>query len=284
MIIGGDKQPVILNIEKAVSEQRFNDKVEVNDPSLTPAEEKELISNFLKQKNRFSYRRKNLLARAGITLLTKGLMATTKVDGIEKIVDIETGAIVTSNHFNPLENMAVRKAILKGQGKRLAFVSQASNLKMPGVLGFFMNYGDVIPLSASTHYMNHDFFQLLEEHLTKGHHVLIYPEQEMWFNYQKPRPVKRGPYYFAAKAQVPIISCFVEMRPLAKNDNDQFKKVRYILHVLAPIYPNPNLTIEQNSRQMMATDYQQTKQAYEKAHGKALTYDFEPTDIVGWRK
>src|SRR5699024_9129035 len=100
MIIGGDKRPVILNIEKAVSEQRFNDKVEVNDPTLTPAEEKELITNFLKQKNRFGYRRKNLLARAGITLLTKGLMATTKVDGIEKIADIETGAIVTSNHFN----------------------------------------------------------------------------------------------------------------------------------------------------------------------------------------
>lgn len=283
MIIGGDKTPVVHNIKQAAIEQRFNDKVEVNDPTLTLAEEQRLIKDFLKQKENWLYFVKNFIARSSINGLTTVLMRSTKVVGAENIREIHSGAIVTSNHFNPLENMAVRKAVKKAQRKRLAFVSQISNLKMPGMLGFFMNYADVVPLGASTHYMNHEFPKLLGEHLKKGHNILMYPEQEMWFNYQKPRPFKRGTYYYAAKAQVPVISCFVEIRELEQPDNEQFNKVRYTIHILKPIFPNPKMTLNQNSQWMMKQDYQQKKAAYEQIYGKSLTYEFESTDIVGWR-
>ncbi len=284
MIIGGDKKPVVKNIEQAAKEQRFNDKVEVNDPTLTLEAERKLIADFLEQRNYLFYRLKNLLSRACINLLTKILMFHTRVVGSKQISGIKSGAIVTSNHFNPLENMAVRIAVQKAQHKRLAFVSQPTNLKMPGILGFLVSFGDVVPLSASMHYMNRDFPRLLEEHIKKGHNVLIYPEQEMWFNYKKPRPVKRGPYYYAARMNVPVISCFVEIRDLGVPDNDQFNKVRYTIHILAPIYPDPNLTVTQNSMWMMKRDYEQKKAAYEKAYGKKLSYDFELGDIVGWRE
>ena len=33
----------------------------------------------------------------------------------------------------------------------------------------------------------------------------------MWYNYRKPRPLKQGAYYYAAKNNVPIISCFTEI-------------------------------------------------------------------------
>ena len=47
-------------------------------------------------------------------------------------------------------------------------------------------------------------------------------------------------------------------------------------------YPDPNLSVRENSIAMMNLDYEQRKEAYEQAYGKKLTYDFEPADIAGW--
>lgn len=104
----------------------------------------------------------------------------------------------------------------------------------------------------------------------------------MWFNFRKPRPTKRGAYYYAAKFQMPVISCFVEMIDENEVDRDDFMKVRYRIHVLPLIYPDPNLSIRDNSVLMNEKDYQQKKEAYEKAYGKELEYSFDKADIAGW--
>ena len=119
--------------------------------------------------------------------------------------------------------------------------------------------------------------------LRRGQYVLIYPEQEMWFNYRKPRPLKRGAYYYAARFQVPVISCFVEMVEVQEKENEDFNKVRYVVHILEPIFPEPQKSVRENSVNMMGKDYEQKKQAYEKYYGRKLQYNFEPGDIAGWR-
>ena len=155
---------------------------------------------------------------------------------------------------------------------------------MKGIIGFFMNYSDIIPVTDQVNYMKREFPKIIKNTLEEDNLILIYPEQEMWFNYKKPRPPKEGAYYFAAKNNVPIISCFVEMRETDEKDNEEFNKVKYVLHVLNPIYPNPNLTAKENSLIMKEVDYEQKKEAYEKAYGKKLDYGFEIEDIAGWRK
>ncbi|WMJ87240.1 hypothetical protein [Anaerocolumna sp. MB42-C2] len=104
----------------------------------------------------------------------------------------------------------------------------------------------------------------------------------MWFNYRKPRPLKRGAYYYAAANQVPIISCFVEIHDIRQKDNEQFYKTEYIMHVLKPIYPDNSKDIRENSLRMMETDYRQKREAYESAYGKKLYYEFGKDDIAGW--
>ena len=103
-----------------------------------------------------------------------------------------------------------------------------------------------------------------------------------WFNYRKPRPPKRGAYFYAAEAGVPIISCFTEIRDLPVRENQQLREVRYILHVLDPIYPDPKLSARDNSFYMMQRDYVQKCQAYMAAYGKTLSYAFTQQDIAGW--
>ncbi|MCC8168027.1 MAG: 1-acyl-sn-glycerol-3-phosphate acyltransferase [Clostridiales bacterium] len=283
MIIGGTKTKVIENIKQAVAEGRYNSKVEVDDPDLSQQERVDSVKQYVKKKNSLGYRFCNVCARALVDTATRILNRRTKIIGIENIKGMKCGAIVTSNHFNPLDNTAVRVTMNKAGYKRLYMVSQDTNLAMPGWIGFIMNHEDIIPIMTSKNYPGDYFGKMIENTLKKNNAILIYPEQEMWFNYRKPRPPKRGAYYYAAKYRVPIISCFVEVRDMKKKDNEEFNKVRYIMHVLKPIYPDPDKSVRDNSIEMMNKDYEQKVNAYERAYGKKLTYEFEDGDIAGWR-
>lgn len=131
--------------------------------------------------------------------------------------------------------------------------------------------------------MGRTFPQYLKNVLQEGHWILIYPEQEMWFNYRKPRPLQRGAYYYAATNNVPIISCFVEIKTTSQIKNVEFYQTKYRVHILPPIYPDPQLSPKENSLRMRDRDYQQKKQAYEAAYHEPLTYTWEANDIAGWR-
>ena len=282
MIIGGDKKPVIQNIQKNIQAKQFNAKVELNDPKMDLPTEDQILEHFLQQRSHWTYHVKSIIARLEMRLITQWCNRFTEVYGLHNLADLTTGAIITSNHFNPLDNTAIRYA-LRSQHRRLYIVSQATNLQMQGSLGFFMNYDDILPLGRGLNYLGKTFPQLLQTTLQQNNYILIYPEQEMWFNYRKPRPLKRGPYYYAARFNVPVISCFVEMQDLKKPDNEQFNQIRYLVHILPIIYPQTCLSDRDNSYYMMQQDYQQKKAAYEAAYQQKLTYDFETADIVGWR-
>ena len=284
MVIGKNKGKVINNIQMQVKQGEYNKKVELGDPKLTSEEKNKIINKYLENRNKISFKLKTKIAKITISILTSIMHKDTKIVGLENIKDLETGGIITSNHFNPLDSLIIQKLARKIYKKRLYIISQETNFAMKGIIGFFLNYSDIIPITDQINYMKRDFPKIVKNILKDGNLILIYPEEEMWFNYKKPRPLKEGAYYFSAKNNVPIISCFVEMKETSKKDNDEFNKLKYVLHVLKPIYPNPNITAKENSVIMKEIDYNQKKEAYEKAYNKKLTYDFEIEDIAGWRK
>ena len=282
MIVGGNKEKVIENIKDAVENDELNSKVEVNDPKLTNEQKQRVIKKYLKSKKKIYYRLNNKIARGIIKMVTWMENRDTEVIGVEKVNKINAGAIITSNHFNPLDNTVVRKFAKKAGKKRIYVIGQESNLAMDGLIGFMMKYSDIIPISNQVSYMKNDFQKLIKETLDKKNFILIYPEQEMWFNYRKPRNLKPGAYYYASKYNVPIISCFIEIIDKDENDNDEFKKVKYKIHILKPIYPDSDKSDKENAAWMSQRDYSQKIEAYEKAYNKKLDYKFEDEDIAGW--
>lgn len=283
MIIGNKRDEVIENIHRAAEIGDFYTTVEPNDPVLTEQQSKEIIDNYLQSRNKLGFKCKTLTARCMANIATWLLNRNTEIVGLDKLPNTTKGAILTSNHFSPTDNTPVRHLVKKLGKKRINIVSKVSNLAMTGIFGFLMNYADIIPIGADVHSYQREFLSILNELLNKNEYILIYPEQEMWFNYRKPRPVKRGAYYYAAKLGAPIISCFVEMQDLPdKDNNEDFYKVKYIIHILGTLYPDLNKTVKQNSIDMCNADYELKKAAYEKAYGKPLSYTFEPHDIAGW--
>lgn len=282
MIIGENRPAVIENIKNAAENGDFYKKVELNDPVLSEAQAKAITDKYLSARKTFGYKCKAFLARSIANVATMAVNKNTEIIGDVEPSVINNGAIITSNHFSPLENTVIRYFVKKKGLKRLNIISQVENFAMKGIIGFLMNYADTIPLSNDMHYLARDLTQVLKQLADEKEVILIYPEQEMWFNYRKPRPFKRGAYHFAAKLNRPIISCFVEIIDLPKKENDQFRKVRYRLHVLGVIYPDSNKSVKENSNEMCQKDYALKKSAYEKIYAKPLTYDFETSDIAGW--
>lgn len=230
--VGPDRAAVVGNIRRAVAAKAFNIKVEEHDPVFSKSEEQRIVAHYLQQRQDKLFKLKTLVCRLVVNAYALQVTKDVEVVGIEKIRAIKSGGVITSNHFSPFENMAVRKAVHLAGRHRMYIVSQDTNLAMKGLLGFVMNYDDTIPLSGRPSFLNGPFKQMLNAAFAGHHWVLIYPEQEMWFNYRKPRPPKRGAYFYAAEAGVPIISCFTEIRDLPVRENQQLREVRYILHVL----------------------------------------------------
>lgn len=284
MIIGDNRRAVIENIRTFAQQGEFHRKVELNDPILSSKQNKKITDSFLENRKHLSYKVKTFFCVLLVRIATKVINKDTQIVGIEKIPKSLEGVLITSNHFSPLENTVIRHLTNKLGRKKLGIISQTSNFAMTGIIGFLMNYADTIPISTDPRYLAKGLLSVLKERLVdKKQAVLLYPEQEMWFNYRKPRPSKNGAYFYAAKLNVPVISCFVEMVDMEQDDSEEFKKVKYILHVLDVLYPDESKTVRENTEELAVLDYSLKKNCYERAYGKKLSYEFESTDIAGWK-
>lgn len=223
-----------------------------------------------KTKNKVKTFFARMLAAILQPIVRKDLQITVK--GEENLAGIKGGAIITSNHFSIFENIAVKEVADRVPGKhRFYRVIKGLNYFQPGWVGFLMKNCDTLPLSKNLKTMRL-FGEALEKLLQKDSLVLVYPEQAMWWNYRKPRPPKAGAYFYAAKFNVPIIPCFVTMEDTEKLDGNGFPKQKYTVHVLPPLYPDPNKTARANEHFMMQENYRLCCEVYERVYGKAVSY------------
>ena len=278
------REEAIRNIARAAAEGRFNDKTEPFDPVADPAAVREASERYLREIGTPGFRIRNALARAIVNYWRlRYSVRTDRIIGEEKLRAVKGPAFLTGNHFNPFDNGVIRTLSRRTGHGRLWAVSQGTNLLMDGINGFVLRNIDIIPLNADPSYMAGPFRRQMDRVLQEGRLVLIYPEQEMWFNYRKPRPGKRGAYLFAVRSGVPVVPLFVGMEDLDKESVPGWRDVRLVLHVLDPIYPDPARTDRENSFDMCRRDYEAKVRAYESFYGRKLDYGFVPEDIAGWR-
>lgn len=285
MILGDQRLGVIHNIKEAANKRDFTATTEIGDPEMTLEQRLKVVQDFWDRQGKVKTNLNSAVGHTIISAATEFLLASTKITGLENIRTLpKGGAIVTANHFNQVDALTVKKVALHAHHK-LDIVIEDTNLKLPGAFGYIMNNMGSIPLVHSPNYIGHDFQNHLQDSFNKDRWVLIFPEQEMWWNYRKPRPTQRGAYYFAAKHNVPVISTFVEIRDLPKleKQNSHFYQTRYIIHVLPTIFPNPSKSPNANATCMAKKDYEQKVDCYETVYGKKLDYNFTQWDIAGWR-
>jgi len=274
---------VIENIKKNVRDGNFNAKVENGDHVVTNEERENVVMKFDTLRQNPINVPKRAAARKLASKFTKIFNKNTQIIGIENVKNLDCGAIITANHFNPIDSTVIRH--LTNQLKRtskLDIVIEEENLFLKE-FNIFMHYCNTIPLSKSDVYMRTRFFPAIEKFLKLKHWILIYPEEEMWFNYRKPRPTKLGAYHIAAKYNVPIIPTFIAQyeRP-DEYDDDGFNKIDFKLYIMKPIYPDMSKTLKERKKELKEEDYKLKIKAYEEAYNKKLNYKFENSDIAGY--
>ena len=90
---------VIENIKNAAEAGNFSAKVEVDDPCLSEDEGNAIALGYMENRGKAMFKFKTLLARTVATVGGGILNRDTKIVGIEKLDNMNCGAIITSNHF-----------------------------------------------------------------------------------------------------------------------------------------------------------------------------------------
>ena len=196
-----------------------------------------------------------------------------EVRGIENFTSVKGGKIVTCNHFSISDNYAVWVALRDYMdGKMLYKVIREGNYtNPPKPFDLFMRHCNTLPLSGQKSTMV-KFMKAFEELLKRGETILIYPEQGMWWNYRKPRPMQDGAFSFAVRNDAPIIPIFITMEDSDIIDNDGFFVQEYTLHILPAIYPDKNLPATESKKNMKNKNYEAWVKIYEEFYKKTLVY------------
>jgi 1-acyl-sn-glycerol-3-phosphate acyltransferase len=284
--LSAERRSVIENIAAAVSDGDSFRKVELHDPKITDEDIRRVILPFDNKRRGIVGRTKALAARLLAEKFTKSVNALTELRGEENMADITGGAIITANHYNPTDSTPIRiLARRHGARRRLHIVVQETNIFMTGLFGFLMKNCNTHPVSRNAEYMVKNLRPALEDILRRGNLVLIYPEQEMWFNYKKPRELRDGAYHYAALFGVPIVPTFTEMVTQdGERDADGILPVKHILHIMPPIFPDPKLSVRENREMMRARDMELRRAKYEEVYGSSPDTPFCPErDIAGLR-
>ncbi|MFD0705218.1 lysophospholipid acyltransferase family protein [Alloscardovia venturai] len=288
MIIGGDMRPVVANMERNFKNGNLNAKSFEGDPVVEKKKMLHIVREHLAYRNTAGYAFKNFWARALVRTASRYVInRTTQYVGLEKLDGIkDTGAFITSNHFNQLENTGIFAAMRKAH-KNTYVISQDTNLEMKGWIGFILKYYDTIPITKDHEYLSVDLPRVMDKILNKDKDcILIYPEAELWFNYRRPRPFKHGAYDFAVQHHVPVVSCFTEIidTGVPEKHHDQFNQVKYVVHILDVIYPDESLPPHDASEKMRETDYALKVKAFENIYHRSIDEPFDAhKDIAGWR-
>ena len=197
-----------------------------------------------------------------------------EVVGLENYTQVKGGVVITCNHFNPFDNYVIDKIVRVNfkRGQRLYKVIREGNYtSFPGLFGFMFRNCNTLPLSSNKDTMK-KFLKSIDVLLKRGETVLVYPEQSMWWNYRKPRPLKNGAFRFAVKSGVPVVPAFICMSDSDRLDGDGCPIQEYTVYLSKPIYPQPNLTDKENQEYIKEENYRVWKEIYEQFYKTPLTY------------
>lgn len=268
-----DRLHVLKKIEEYEKKGMFNEPVEADPPGL------ELLPN------KIDYTNKKLISKIKTFFANKmgqsffeGMIKNKafiikEVKGLENLTEVKTGAVITCNHFNIFDNYIIYKSLIPYLKKKMLWkvIKEANYTASPKPFGFFFRNCNTLPLSSNKETMK-NFLRGVKQLLQKGENILVYPEQEMWWNYKKPRPIKPGAFNFAVGSNVPVIPMFITMEDSTIIGQDGFNVQEYTVHILKPIYPKEELTKPENIEYLKTENYNAWVKVYEEFYNKKLEY------------
>ena len=149
-----DRIEVLKKIEQLEREGKFDIDVEDDPPTivLTP-ENIDYLRTTMKSKIKRIFANK-VGEKFLDDLLKNNKLIIKEVNGIENLNKVETGAIITCNHFNPYDCFTIEKVFrMSNQGKTKRLhkdIREGNYTNLPGFYGILFRNADTLPLSSIT--------------------------------------------------------------------------------------------------------------------------------------
>ena len=211
-------------------------------------------------------------------LLKKNKLIIKDIKGLENLENIDGGAILTCNHFNPFDIFTLEKVFRmtkhNGNKKLYKVIREGNYTNFPGLYGFFFKNCDTLPLSSNKKTMV-KFMRAVDEILARKDFILVYPEQSLWWNYRKPKPLKDGAFKLAVRNNVPVVPIFITMQDSDIIGDDGFPVQEYIVNIEKPIYQNKELSEKEIVDDLKNRNYEIWKNIYEEFYKIPLEYTTE---------
>ena len=269
-----DRVEIVRKIAEYERAGRFSEDVEDDPPSkpLLPEDIDYLRRGPVDRlKTKLAFRSAHILVDR---LIANKQFIIREMRGLEHFKALDSGAVITCNHFHAFDSFAIQLVYEAAEQPDRTFyrvIREGNYTSFPGFYGFLMRHCNTLPLSSDIRTMK-KFIEATDTLLKEGHFVLIYPEQSMWWNYRKPKPLKDGAFTFAARNNVPVLPCFITMKDTDIIGEGGFPVQEYTVHVSEPICPDPNLSYRKNVQMLKAKNYEIWKEIYEREYQMPLMY------------
>lgn len=206
-------------------------------------------------------------------LIAKRQLIIKEVKGIENFTAVNGGKLVTCNHFSICDHYAVWKVLCPYMDGKMLYkiIREGNYTNPPKPFGLFMRHCNTLPLSSQLSTMK-KFLKAVKVLLGRGETILIYPEQGMWWNYRKPKPMQDGAFALSVRNNAPIVPIFITMEDSDVLDGDGFFVQEYTVNILPAIYPDKTLSADLAKEKMRKENYEAWVKTYEEFYGKSLKY------------
>ena len=279
-----ERMQIIEKIEDLEKQGKFDVDAEDDPPTieLTPDNVDYLkTKHYSKLKNRVANRMGERFLNG---ILKDNKLIIKDIKGIENLKNLETGAMITCNHFNPFDSFSIEEVFrTAGKSKKhklYKVIREGNYTNFPGLYGFFFRNCDTLPLSSNKRTMV-EFVKAVDTILQRGDYILIYPEQSLWWNYKKPKPLKNGAFKLASRNNVPVLPIFITMEDSDFLGEDGFPVQEYIINIKPPIYPDENLSQKENVEIMKDKNFEIWKKVYEEFYEIPLEYTTIDKEKIG---
>ena len=279
-----ERMQIIEKIEDLEKQGKFDVDAEDDPPTieLTPDNVDYLkTKHYSKLKNRVANRMGERFLNG---ILKDNKLIIKNIKGIENLKNLETGAMITCNHFNPFDSFSIEEVFrTAGKSKKhklYKVIREGNYTNFPGLYGFFFRNCDTLPLSSNKRTMV-EFVKAVDTILQRGDYILIYPEQSLWWNYKKPKPLKNGAFKLASRNNVPVLPIFITMEDSDFLGEDGFPVQEYIINIKPPIYPDENLSQKENVEIMKDKNFEIWKKVYEEFYEIPLEYTTIDKEKIG---
>ena len=188
-----------------------------------------------------------------------------KYIGKEKIKPYKNeGYFIYGNHTQPFADTFIPSIPM--HPKRNFLIVNPVNISLKGT-GTLVEMLGAMPIPSNKSAMK-NFLEAIKQKINKGYAITIYPEAHIWPYYTKIRPFKDVSFKYPVQLEKPAFCITNTYQGYGKNN----KKIRIVSYIDGPFYPNKELTLKEQQKELRNKIYNCMEERSENSNIEHIKY------------